>query len=63
MPRAYCPECDEQITFNPHPRLGQKFSCPHCAADLEVIGLDPLELDWAYDWSDDGWEDEDWDDE
>jgi lysine biosynthesis protein LysW len=49
------------MSFNPHPRLGQKVICPHCDVELEVISVDPLELDWAYDWSEDeldGWEDE-----
>ena len=70
---AYCPECDGRITLNPHAALGQKITCPHCDADLEVISLEPLELDWAYDWSwdeeedyddddDEDGEDDDWDD-
>ena len=56
---AFCPDCDTEIAFNPHPKLGQRLVCPHCDADLEVLSVDPLELDWAYDWEDDGWEDED----
>jgi lysine biosynthesis protein LysW len=61
MASAYCPDCDEKIVLNPHVRLGQKLACPHCAADLEVIGVDPLELDWAYDWShEEDEEEEDW---
>ena len=55
MASAYCPECDGSITVNPHAVVGQKLGCPHCEAELEVIGVDPLELDWGYDWS---WEDE-----
>jgi lysine biosynthesis protein LysW len=57
MISAFCPDCDEEMTFNPHPRLAQKVICPHCDADLEVISVDPLELDWAYDWSEDDWDD------
>jgi hypothetical protein len=37
--------------------------CPHCEADLEVISVDPLEIDWFYDWSweeDDEEEEDDW---
>jgi len=41
--------------------MGQKMTCPHCDAWLEVIELDPVELDWAYE-DEDEWE-EDWDDE
>jgi lysine biosynthesis protein LysW len=29
--------------------VGQKIKCPDCGSYLEVISLDPLELDWAYD--------------
>jgi alpha-aminoadipate carrier protein LysW len=28
--------------------LGNMISCPHCDAELEVVWLDPLELDWPY---------------
>jgi hypothetical protein len=55
MVSAYCPDCDGRIPFNPHGFVGQKITCPYCDTDLEVISADPLELDWAYDWS---WEDE-----
>lgn len=62
MASAYCPDCDEKITLNPKPTVGQKLSCPHCTADLEVISVDPLELDWVYDWEWDE-DDEDYEDE
>jgi hypothetical protein len=57
MESAFCPDCDEEISFNPHPRPRQKLACPYCDVELEVIGVDPLEVDWAYDWSDDEWGD------
>jgi alpha-aminoadipate carrier protein LysW len=65
MENLYCPDCDGKIVLNPHAKLGQKLSCPHCEAELEVIGVDPVELDWAYDWSwdeddDDEDDDDDW---
>jgi alpha-aminoadipate carrier protein LysW len=61
MNSTYCPECDERIVFNPtKPKFGQRLSCPNCSAELEVISLDPLELDWAYDWE---WDDEDEDED
>ena len=59
MSSAYCPDCDEKITLNPKPRVGRRFTCPHCDAELEVISTDPLELDWAYDWDWDEDEDND----
>ncbi len=47
-----CPECDANIIFNKAPFLGQKKVCPECREKLEVIGLNPIELDWDYDDSD-----------
>ena len=75
MSVALCPDCEEGINFGSRPRIGQRVSCPHCGADLGVIEISPIELDWVYedvDWedeedddSDDDWDDEDddWDDE
>ena len=40
-----------------------RFNCSECDAELEVISVDPLEIDWAYDYSweeDEDEEDEDW---
>ena len=55
MASAHCPDCDLRIVLNPHAKLGQELACPHCDADLEVIGVDPLQLDWADAWT---WENE-----
>jgi len=27
--------------------MGELVTCPKCGADLEVVGLSPVELDWA----------------
>ena len=44
---AVCPDCDEQIDFSQvAPKLGQKFACPHCEASLQVINVNPLQVDW-----------------
>lgn len=58
MASAYCPDCDEKIIINPSPVVGKKLICPHCDADLEIVGTDPLELDWAYEDPDGDWEDD-----
>jgi lysine biosynthesis protein LysW len=44
--------------LNPTPKVGKGLTCPHCGADLEVIGVDPVELDWAYEESDEDWGDD-----
>lgn len=46
MARAICPECDVVFELIA-PHLGQLVDCPACDQPLEVIGLNPLELDWA----------------
>jgi lysine biosynthesis protein LysW len=58
MPTAHCIECDEEIELEGRARIGQKVTCTHCGADLEVVGVDPVELDWA-----DEDEAEEWDEE
>jgi lysine biosynthesis protein LysW len=48
MAVGFCPECDVEIHFRKEPKEGQKITCPNCTANLVVIGLHPIELDWAY---------------
>jgi len=36
--------------------MGSQVTCPECDAELEVVWLDPIELDWPFD-------DEDYDDD
>ena len=42
-----CPECGCEFELE-EPQEGQRFRCPNCRAWLEVLSLEPLELDWAY---------------
>jgi lysine biosynthesis protein LysW len=63
MAIAFCPDCEESISLGPRPKVGQRITCPHCNADLEVIDTSPLELDWAYDGPEEDWDDEEWEDE
>jgi alpha-aminoadipate carrier protein LysW len=45
MPTAVCPECDEEVYVDADSEQGDVVSCDECGADLEVVGLDPIELD------------------
>ena len=45
-----CPECDADIRFSKAPFLGQKKTCPNCYADLIVLSLHPIEMDWEFDY-------------
>ena len=58
MPTAICPECEEDVYVDPETEQGDIVSCDECSSDLEVVGLDPFELD-PYDGSDDFDDDDD----
>jgi lysine biosynthesis protein LysW len=44
-----CRSCGRRLRFRRAPRLGQQLVCPKCGTRLEVIGVTPLEVDWAFD--------------
>ncbi len=48
MATAFCPACDEEVKLSGKPKIGQTLTCPHCGEELQVIEVDPVELDWAY---------------
>lgn len=47
--RVMCRSCGRDIRLRREPKLGLRLTCPGCATNLEVIGLTPLEVDWAFD--------------
>lgn len=76
MVTVHCIDCEQPIRLTFKPVVGQIINCSSCQAELEVIGINPLEVDWAYfepeeeeDWSWDEEEedydddDDDWDDD
>lgn len=71
MTVANCLDCGHEIHLGTGPWRDQLIRCQNCGAELEIINVDPLELDWAYlepakleegwdwDWQEDkGWEEE-----
>lgn len=42
---AMCPECEVLISIPGTLRLGKIVECPECGATLEVISIEPPELD------------------
>ena len=43
---AYCPECDAAIDVEEEGiEEGHRLDCPECGAELEVVNINPLELD------------------
>ena len=47
MPLAACPECDAEIHVDEDVDKGETVHCEECDVTLEVVGLDPIELDLA----------------
>jgi alpha-aminoadipate carrier protein LysW len=43
-----CIDCRQPIKLISWPVEGEFIICPNCGAELEVIGVEPIELDWAY---------------
>ena len=42
-----CPECDAEIHVDEDVDKGETVHCEECDSTLEVVGLDPIELDLA----------------
>jgi alpha-aminoadipate carrier protein LysW len=45
VPTVVCPECHEDVYVDADSEQGDIVSCDECGVDLEVVGLDPFELD------------------
>jgi len=45
VPTGTCPECDADVHVDTDTDKGESVSCEECGAELEVVGLDPVELD------------------
>ncbi|MBN1483316.1 MAG: lysine biosynthesis protein LysW [Chloroflexia bacterium] len=56
---AQCPDCDALIPKRKKMSLGQLVECPECGTALEVISLEPFEVDY---YLGDEWEEEEEDD-
>jgi hypothetical protein len=59
MKEVVCLNCNSIIAIKGEPHLGQQLECDNCSAELEVIHLFPIELDWVLEKDDD---DDDYDD-
>jgi lysine biosynthesis protein LysW len=49
MPTSVCPECSEEVFVDAECEQGDHVRCDECGASLEVVGLDPIELDLVED--------------
>jgi alpha-aminoadipate carrier protein LysW len=61
MPKVACPECKEDVFIDAESEQGDTVSCEECEVRLEIVGLDPIEVDVVEDdLSDDFSEDDDY---
>ena len=44
-----CLDCGAELALIGAIDLGQQVTCPECGTVMEVVGLDPIEVDWVYD--------------
>jgi lysine biosynthesis protein LysW len=48
MTHSECPNCGMNIRFKNSLKLYQAITCPTCSERLQVVELEPLELDYEY---------------
>lgn len=46
--QVFCLDCDHSIQINPRSKPGHVIVCPNCKAELEIISLNPPEIDFYY---------------
>ncbi|HEX2980525.1 MAG TPA: lysine biosynthesis protein LysW [Anaerolineaceae bacterium] len=54
MNTGICPECEANINLKDGTEAGEIIVCPDCGVDLEILALEPVQLDLA------PMEEEDW---
>ncbi|MFZ4984264.1 MAG: hypothetical protein ACOYLF_02275 [Blastocatellia bacterium] len=59
MPIAVCPECGAEVHVDEESDKGDTIHCEECDSTLEVVGLDPIELDVSSDDDPDNYDDDD----
>lgn len=47
MKRTSCPECDADIEIADNVVMGEIVPCEECGVELEIMSVDPLELEPA----------------
>ncbi len=45
MPTGTCPECEADVHVEIDVDKGEITECEECGVQLEIVGLDPVELD------------------
>ncbi|MGQ9468090.1 MAG: hypothetical protein ACUVSH_02750 [Anaerolineae bacterium] len=60
---ARCPECNAVLPIPPDVALYDRLYCEECGALLEVVSLNPLELEYVFDYEDLEEEEMEWEEE
>jgi len=47
MATVMCPECEAEIVLDSEVEESEIIVCPDCGVELEVVSVDPLEVDVA----------------
>lgn len=47
MTTPNCPACDAPVSIPDDAMQNELIVCPDCASELEILNLDPIELDFA----------------
>jgi len=45
VPTGTCPDCEAEVHVDTDVDKGDTITCDECGTELEVVGLDPVELD------------------
>jgi len=46
MQKAEYPQCEKDVVVCSHPTFGKVVHCDGCRAELEIVWLDPVAVDW-----------------
>jgi alpha-aminoadipate carrier protein LysW len=47
VPVGTCPDCEAEVHVDLDADKGDTVTCDECSTQLEIVGLDPVELDIA----------------
>ncbi len=47
MATVICPECEGQVELTEGTEVGEILVCPDCGVDLEVVSIDPAQVQLA----------------
>ena len=45
MPTGTCPDCEADVHVDIDSDKGDTVTCDECGSQLEIVGLDPVEMD------------------